>query len=202
CRKVNFHAKLCKCPTRIEDGIDRRSNKEEERNDEIPCPLVKGACHDVETDPSNLGLSEVLWGDAPSAHVGQSEIAEEEWVNIKADALNKEDGESSQWENSSEAEENVTDFAPKMVDGNRQNINKDHNRVILNANVNSDKRTKVGSGEMNASLTMEERNSNFDSPKLNGNLEVVLDVDDGNNADWCTVIRKSYRGFRGGSTRR
>ncbi|KAH9326868.1 hypothetical protein KI387_007046, partial [Taxus chinensis] len=47
------------------------------------------------------------------------------------------------------------------------------------------KRMKVNSGEMNASLTVEERNSNFDSPKLTGNLEVVLDVDDGNNADWC-----------------
>ncbi|KAH9291600.1 hypothetical protein KI387_043210 [Taxus chinensis] len=123
CRKVKFQAKLCTCSTRTEDGMDRRSNREEERklqgsNDEIPCPLFKGDCNDDETDPSKLGLAEALRGGAPSAHMGQSTMAEEERENPKDDAPNKEDGESSEWETSSEVEENVTDFAPKMVDGN------------------------------------------------------------------------------------
>ncbi|KAH9295841.1 hypothetical protein KI387_039429, partial [Taxus chinensis] len=45
-------------------------------------------------------------------------------------------------------------------------------------------RTKDSSGEKIALLTLEARDPNFDSPKLNGNLEVVLDVEDKKNVEW------------------
>ncbi|KAH9289062.1 hypothetical protein KI387_033179, partial [Taxus chinensis] len=181
------------------EGIGRRNKSEVGRklqviSEEIPCTLYKGDCNNGETDPSKLGLAEALSGD-PSVHVGQTETAEKERENPKntVHASNKDDSESSEWETGSEEEESVGS------DENQQSIfNKDPKQLLLNANVNSGERTKDSSGEKIALSTLEARDPNFDSPKLKGNFKVVLDVEDEKNAEWSTVSRKSYHGFRGG----
>ncbi|KAH9331049.1 hypothetical protein KI387_003157, partial [Taxus chinensis] len=206
CWKANFQAKLCTCSMGAVDGIGRRHNSVAERvfNEEIPCPMRTGDCNNGEIGPSKLGLDEALRGD-PSTHVGQAKTMEKEWENPKkkAHASNNVDSESSKWETRSEDEENAADLASKMMEVNRQSIsNKDPKKRLLNAHLNCGKRMKDSSGEKIALLTLEARDPNFDSPKLKGNLEVVMDVEDENNLEWSTVNRKSYHGFCGGGERR
>ncbi|KAH9288139.1 hypothetical protein KI387_032256, partial [Taxus chinensis] len=116
---------------------------------------------------------------------------------------NKVDIESSEWETGSEIDVNTVDLETATREVNRQRKSmKDHKQIPLNADLNRSRRKIDSTSEMISLLTSEVRVSNAVSPILKGNLEVVLDVDDENKADWSTVCRKSFRGFRGGGARR
>ncbi|KAH9289785.1 hypothetical protein KI387_033902, partial [Taxus chinensis] len=140
------------------------------------------------TAPSELALLGALHGDL-SAHVGQTATAwktQENLIKIVHES-NKVDSESFEWEIGSETDVNTADLETETMEGNRQiKSMKDHKQRPLNVDLNSGRRTMESSSEKITLLTLEARNSNFDSPKLIGNLEVVLDVDDENKAEWST----------------